>query len=252
MQGLSPSNPAPSQCFFHHHVWAFLPGVNDWFTVLNPSTRPPNVPSPYGQNAWVRMADVGANGGPVPAGRTEHVAGNLGDQLYIYGGFTATGPVTPQDALWTYNIVSQTWSNIYTPGGNVPPTGQGIFQSGTFVARHLYVWQENYFGSTEGQLWRFQPNAMLPAPAPVLAPTPASTNAGHTWGIVIGILIGLANLYFLWLLVQNAGVDVLPSSLSACIPSMGGRSAAAPGYYSAPTGATADAAAYKAPSGPEF
>ena len=235
--GLSPSTPAPPECFFHHHVWVFLPGATDWWVPDASSNA-----QKYGTESWIMLNDVGANGGPVPAGRTEHCAGNLGDQLYIYGGFTATGPVSASDALWTYNIISQTWSNL--PAGNPSPTvgSANIVATGTFIARHLYIYLETYTDATQstrlgGQLWRWAPNTALPAPP---APPPYNSS-GHTAGIVIGILIGLANLYYLHILVQNAGVDVLPAWAAALVPAslagcMGGGKPAAPGYYSsAPT-----------------
>jgi hypothetical protein len=250
MQGLSPSTPAPSQCLFHQHVWAFLPGSADWF---------PPTSAKYTSAAWARLPAIGANGGPVPAGRTEHVAGSLGDQLFIYGGFTANGPVTAADALWTYNIVSKTWSNLAAPGGNAPPTGPNLWSSGTFMARHLYVWQEQYNddgSSGGGQLWRYAPDVMaLPAggvaPAAGWSADAAAASRGHTAGIVIGILVGLGNLYFLYLLVANAGIDILPSSLAGCsLPSLGGGASAsrpAPSFY-AQASSSADEATYKAPS----
>jgi hypothetical protein len=151
MQGLSPASPAPSQCIFYQDVWSFMPGTTDWFTAVTNGS-----PNLYGANAWVRLGASGANGGPMPAGRAEHIAAHHGDLLFIYGGFTALGPVTAADALWTYSIASQTWSNI--PSSTVaPPTGPGTFATGTFIARHLYVWveQEGQYG---GQLWRWAPN----------------------------------------------------------------------------------------------
>ena len=247
-QNLSPATPAPAQCVFHHHVWAFLPGTTDWFVPGSDGTA-----QKYDPTAWLMLPDRGANGGAVPAGRTEHCAGHLGDQLYIYGGFTATGPVAAADALWTYNIVSGSWANIAV-GGVAPSTGRGTYFTGTFIARHFYIYAENYNsagGYGGGQLWRFSPNTAAVAP-PAPAPAAATVSVGHTWGIVIGILIGLANLYFLWLLVQNAGLDVLPAALAAYLPSsLGGGGGAKPGagYYSAAPGGAAAAGGYAAPSG---
>lgn len=60
-----------------------------------------NSTTTYGMpaSAWVRFGENGANGGPVPAGRVEHTAGAMGDQLYVYGGVTATGI---SNELWAY------------------------------------------------------------------------------------------------------------------------------------------------------
>lgn len=253
---MSPSSPAPPECFFHHHVWAFLPGQTDWFVPGSDGTA-----QKYDSTAWVMLNDAGANGGPVPAGRTEHCAGNLGDQLYIYGGMSATGPVAPSDALWTYNLASQTWVNI--PSANPSPSigYRGSYVTGTFIAHHFYAFVENYDQNSQGggQLWRWSPNnAALP---PGMA-SPAPYNAsGHTAGIVIGILVGLANLYLLWLLVGNAGVDLLPAGLAGLLPASlpcggGGGGAKSAGYYSAASSGSSAAnasgyaaSAYAPPSG---
>jgi len=259
---VSPSAPAPPECLFHHHVWAFLPGTTDWFVPVN------GIAQKYDGNAWARLNDVGANGGPVPAGRTEHCAGNQGDQLYIYGGQTATGLVTPSDALWTYNLASQTWVNI--PNQNPSPSiGYGgggtfaVFATGTFIAHHFYAYVETYDGAPDfnhwvsGQLWRWAPNNAALPPG-VAYPTPYNPS-GHTAGIVIGILLGIANLYFLWLLVGNAGVDILPASLTAMLPTslscFGGGGAKPAGYYNSggtPNPSSYAPAAYAPPSGPDL
>jgi hypothetical protein len=204
---LSPSNPAPPECFFHHHVWAcaclarararaphswarpqppppplspplppVLPGSTDWFVPVNGQVQK------YDSTAWIMLNEAGANNGPVPAGRTEHCAGNLGDQLYIYGGYTATGPVTPADALWTYNLASQTWVNL--PAQNPAPSigYRGSAVTGTFIAHHFYAYVENYDvnNGIGGQLWRWSPNnAALPPGVAYPAPYNAS---GHTAG----------------------------------------------------------------------
>lgn len=63
----------PAGCFWHSHVWAFLPGAG------NPKIAGGMV----GQTAWVRFNQAGANGGPTPDGRVEHCAGNMGDQVRV-------------------------------------------------------------------------------------------------------------------------------------------------------------------------
>jgi hypothetical protein len=158
-------------------------------------------------NAWVRLGENGANGGPVPAGRVFHTAGHMGDQLYVYGGITAAGP---SSELWAYNLVSQAWGQVQ-PSMPAPPTGS--FGVGTVVGRHLYLFihqRDNGLAPIadgSGALWRWAPAQLGPPAAGGAAPV----NSGHTAGIVIGILIGLGNLYFLVLLVQNAGVSMIPS-----------------------------------------
>ncbi len=197
-------------------MWAFLPGTTDWFVPGNDNTA-----QKYGSAAWVMLNDAGANNGPTPVGRTEHCAGNLGDQLYIYGGQTAMGPVSPADALWTYNLASQTWVNI--PNANPSPQigFPGSFVTGTFIGHHFYVYVENYDNKNmwvSGQLWRWGPNNAALPPG-VAYPTPYNPS-GHTAGIVIGILLGIANCYFLWLLLGNAGVSMVPAWVES-IPYVG-------------------------------
>ena len=79
--------PTTPGCLFHSHVWAFLPGLGDVKTAGG---------MPAG--AWVMLNAAGVNGGPTPAGRVEHVAGAMGDQMYVYGGLTAAGPSTVRGA----------------------------------------------------------------------------------------------------------------------------------------------------------
>ena len=81
--------PTTAGCHFHSHVWAFLPGLGD---VKSTGGMP--------AGAWVMLNSAGANGGPTPAGRVEHVAGAMGDQMYVYGGLTATGPSSVRGAAW--------------------------------------------------------------------------------------------------------------------------------------------------------
>jgi hypothetical protein len=193
-QGLSPSNPAPSNCVFDNNMWGFFPSSVDWTTG-----------AAYGASSWTLFNAAGAYGGPIPAGRHNHIAGSLGDQLFVYGGITATGPVQASDALWTYNLVSQTWAPIRNSPAQ-PPAGDGYWPTGTFVARHFYVWNEN-FGpgfngpSLGGQLWRWSPAAFTPSPCcgggGGGGGNDSSTATGHTWGIVIGILIGCVSSHHL-------------------------------------------------------
>ncbi len=203
-------------CHFHQNVWAFLPGNKG-----QPS------PNSITGASWVQLAEVGANGGPVPAGRFEHTAGNLGDQLYIFGGVTALGL---SNEMWAYNLASQTWAQVTA---TTPWPINGQVASGLMLGRHFYQYISAPRGSTGqngGQLWRWAPSASSGSgagagPAPALHP-------GAVAGIVIGCLLGLANTVLLIAVAANAGA--LPSS---CVPAWPAKSGASAGYYSssAPT-----------------
>lgn len=65
------TQPRPlKNCFYHHNVWAFLPGMGN-----------PKAAAGMPTTSWVRLGENGANGGPVPDGRVEHAAGSMGDQV---------------------------------------------------------------------------------------------------------------------------------------------------------------------------
>lgn len=188
----TPTAPAPSNCFFHSHVWAFLPGSVDWSVPAAGSTTA----TPYTAASWVRLNNQGFNGGPVPSGRAEHVAGSLGDNLYIFGGFNAQGPVQPSDSLWVYHLITQSWSQIQF-SQPAPPMGQ---YTGAFIANHFYMYVEQpNLPAGSGQLWRWAPTFQWNFPVAPPAAAPISLT-GPNAGIVILILIGefpfLPSLFF--------------------------------------------------------
>ena len=107
-----PATTPPADCFWHQHVYGLLPGRGIPLQILNsngfypPGTCQVPVPScqcPKGGcitgSSWLQMSLTGADGGPVPAGRALHSAGSMGDQVYIYGGVTAAGPVLNE--MWS-------------------------------------------------------------------------------------------------------------------------------------------------------
>lgn len=68
-------------CYYHSHVYGFYPGNS-------PAGIQPNGIT---GTSWYQFPMNGAYNGPVPDGRFEHTAGQMGDQLYVFGGITAKG-----------------------------------------------------------------------------------------------------------------------------------------------------------------
>ena len=98
-----------------------------------------------------------------------------------------------------------------------------------------------------GQLWRW-----TPGPPAGRGGGGSSSNGfgglndpvvvGHTAGIVLGLLLGMANLYVLFRIAQNSGIDLTG------LGGAGGRKSS-PGFYAGATLGAADiAGAYEAPS----
>jgi len=138
-----------------------------------------------------------------------------------YGGFNENGPIPPEDSLWVYHLNTQTWDAVVYQQPAPPPGAH----TGTFVANHFYMYIEPSYspgaggGGTPGipgALWRW---SALPAPTPSIPNNncASSTATGHTAGIVIGILIGLGNLYYLYKLAENQGIEILPSFISNAV-----------------------------------
>ena len=185
--------PTAPTCFFHSHVHVFLPGLGN-------AKAANQMPA----GAWLELSPSGANGGPMPTGRVEHVAGAMGDQMYVYGGMTATGPSTE---LWTFNLVTQTWA-LCSQGSPMPPTpGRGFgWSAGYVIGRHLYVYAQDWQSTAPGQLWRWAPSASFGGPAPAAASGVSSAVVmGHTAGIAITVLLCSAILAVSLLSAQQTG-----------------------------------------------
>jgi hypothetical protein len=215
-------------CFFHENVWGLLPGY------VNVNVVPNQMPT----TAWVRLGYAGNNGGPTPTGRAFHSAGQMGNQLYVYGGFTAKGP---SSELWAYDLTSQNWGLVTSSGPS--PSGRGPSVVAGF---HFYVYTQNFIPGQgvipgSGQLYRWTPTLFAGGGNNNQGYNAAAMNAiaaGHTAGIVLGLLLGLANLYVLFRLAQNARVSIFDFGF-------GGAGKA----YSLPSFTTSDmSAAYEAPS----
>jgi hypothetical protein len=220
-----------SDCAWLSHVWALLPGY---------ATATGVIPAA----AWV-MLNPGGDG-RAPAGRVLHTAGNMGNQLYVYGGITQMGPVND---LWAFDLMNSAWSQC-TSIGPQPPFNAG-WGVGVVMGYHFYTYIQQYDRTgivpNSGQLWRWTPIVQAGGgggfPDRGGASGPGLTDPivmGHTAGIVLGLLLGGANLWYLMRLAQNARVDVC-----GCVP----RGAKGPdGYYAASTNAGGVGTAYEAPS----
>jgi hypothetical protein len=207
--GVSPSPTAPigfnpyqcgekgnvdaGYCIFHQHVHGILPG--------NQPPRENGVPV----TRWAQLPLVGANGGPVPAGRFEQAAGYLGDQLFVFGGITATGP---SSELWAFNLHYQTWAQVQPTN----PWPTGFYGTGLYLGYSFYV--IGYSGPPGArpdptlpvQLWKWSPGGSPPSNSDSSNNAAmAAIAAGHTAGIVIGLLLGIANLAFLIVLWRKSG-----------------------------------------------
>ena len=222
-------------CAFSSEVWQFTPGN----------------PGPVGSLAvtpgqWALLGGGGAptGAGPSPSGRFDMVTGVISDQMYVYGGTTATGASTE---MWAYNAITQVWG-LVTPSLPAPDAaalndvGYGV---GTWLGRHFYRFRQSVSASGDplpgtGQLWRWAPSATGSAAAAApTCPAPAAISAAaytaHSWGLAIGILVGVFNTYLLVLVVRNSALDVLALCKgAAALVGLGSSSAPQPsaGYYS--------------------
>ena len=128
-------------CAFFSHVWALLPGFATASGVIPPS-------------AWVMLNNGGD--GRAPAGRVLHTAGQMGNQLYVFGGITQLGPV--QD-LWAFDLMGQAWAQCVSLGPQPPfNAGWGV---GVVMGYHFYNYIQQYDRNgivpNSGQLWRWTP-----------------------------------------------------------------------------------------------
>ena len=250
-----PPTPMPASCFWHYHVHRFTPGSGRTDISNCASSAAGCMPA----SAWVNLAPGTVPGGAVPAGRMQHSAGAMGDQLFVYGGITATGM---SSELWSYNLVSQTWALI-NQGSVTPPSsnggngGFGAFSTATVIGHSVYAWVQQFDRNApqaaSGQLWKWQPSIQYASSNAAAGSSDVNSSiaTGHTAGIVLGLLLGLANLYYLYCIAENASVNVAPSCLSR-IPVVGdyfsGSSSpkAAGGFYSSSSNA-ASGSGYSAP-----
>ena len=189
---------AAAYCYFHRSVWLFLPGDVQ-----------AGAGAASGAN-WLRLAEAGVNGGPVPTGRFSVTAGVIGDELFVYGGTTATGPAAD---MWVYNLLSQTWAPV-APSSPAPPvagTDCG-YGAGLVLGHHLYrVVQlvDAVSGDplpNTAQLWRWTPTASVGGGSGTPAAAPTALTPAVTAALVVTILLSLANTALLVALARSGGV----------------------------------------------
>ena len=124
--GGAPVPSPPTDCIFHHHVFRLLPGLGSGLNGPDPS------PAPYmPATAWTELNSFTGVNGQVPQPRALHTAGLMGDQLYIYGGVTAAGPV---QEMWVYNLVAESWASVTSSGPT--PLGFGV---GCVIGRYVFT-----------------------------------------------------------------------------------------------------------------
>ena len=87
-------------------------------------------------------------------GMLDEIVGNLTDAIKAKGWWDET--------LFIFSSDNGAPLDVEEAGGsNAPPVGPNLWASGTFIARHLYVWAEQYNedgSSGGGQLWRYAPD----------------------------------------------------------------------------------------------
>lgn len=91
---------------------------------------------------------------------------------------------------------------------------------GCVIGRRLYYYENPPYGSdpssASGSLYTWSPSASF---TPTSGSSSnggnyASTVQGHTAGIVIGILVGLSNLWLLFKLAENSGLEIFPAFIA--------------------------------------
>jgi hypothetical protein len=241
-------------CDFHSRVHLFSPGN----------------PGPPGEmvidaSQWRTLGSGGAPGGtgPTPSGRFDHIAGAVSDQLYVYGGTTATGA---SNEMWCFNIVTEVWGLVAPslPAPDAASLNDAGYGVGAWMGRHFYRYRQAVDGVSgeplpgSGQLWRWAPAAAGGgAPAPL--PPPASAAAagvtlapGPSAGLALSVLLGALNGCLLLLLARASGAcseieGALPAAC-ACSSRRAAGSGAPGGFYS--SAALDDAAGRQGAYGP--
>lgn len=124
--------------------------------------------------------------------------GILADQLYVYGGTTATGATGD---MWVFNIPARRWATVRSTTGSPGVLG---YPAGLFLGRHMYI----FGGSASTTMWRWTPIGSAPAPEPGAV---TLSTAGLAAGISISVLLNVATLAFAVLLWRGSQ----PRSFSA-------------------------------------
>ena len=201
------ANPG-AQCITFNDVWQFQPGLSSGPISANSCNN--------GNCGWSLVA---VSGNQVPTPRYNHASGVLADNLYVFGGVTATG--TYLTDLWLFNIEDSVWRPVTSTFQGTDGFVNGGFAvqswppSMAVVGHNLYIEMTGDAGGNA--IYRWVPEAPAPSPGGGSGNSGSSAAAavasGHTAGIVLGLLLGLANLYVLVLIAKNNNITILQSPL---------------------------------------
>ncbi len=79
---------------------------------------------------WKKASNINA-----PLGRSSHTISHVGGQIYLFGGEYVPRE-TIDNRLWSYNIATDTWSEVQTSG--VPPAARLAHSSVVIGADIMY------------------------------------------------------------------------------------------------------------------
>ncbi len=112
--------------------------------------------------------------------------------------------------------MSETWA-LVSQSGSMPSGFGGV---GCVIGRRLYFYENpsSPDPAVTGNLYTWSPSASFTPSSGSASSNGGSSNAsviqGHTAGIVIGILVGLSNLWLLFKLAENSGVEIFPAFIA--------------------------------------
>ena len=173
-------------------IWAFAP------------SNPGKMAGVYFASDWTLLQSASTTGTP-PAARFGHVAVAHSDELYIIGGWLASG-ASATDA-WVYDLGAQTWAPLATTGGKPP---SGVAAAGAFIGHALML--ATYAPPAAPSLWQLLLSDAGP-PCPTGGVTVILPEQGTQAGLVIAILLLLVVIALVVRLTARVGA--VPKPLAA-------------------------------------
>lgn len=156
-------------------AWEFTPG----------NAGAPATAGSLGSAAWTPLASTGA-----PPPRYGHAAAIIADELYIFGGQGAAGPLAD---LWVLDIGAGAWSAVTTSGAT--PLASPL-ASGVFLGHYLWLAASGATPSGAVSLYRWtatqQPPGSGGAAGAGASVTVILPEAGIQAGLVLTILLLIA------------------------------------------------------------